>query len=772
MRSLLILIALLAATLMKGQSCTTTLSGHVLDKHEEEPLMFANIYIEEAGRGTVADTAGYFSITDLCPGDYHVRISHIGCEPVQLYLKLTEDTGLTVMLEHHATFLDAMEVEGSKTEPSTRTQHVISREELSSQAGKPLAEIVAKVPGVNAIKGGSGLAKPVIHGMYGNRIAILNNGIAQAGQQWGNDHAPEVDPFAAKSITVIKGVETVEYGGNSLGGAILIEPGTIGSDPHLHGSIQYLYNTNGRGHTVVRQVEHGNKYVNWRLTGTFKQLGDRHTPDYYLTNTGNDESNFSVQLSKTVRNKWFNNVYYSLFRTDVGILRGAHVGNLTDLEEVIGRDEPLYTKETFSYELTEPRQKVWHQLLKANTKYYFRENLSAELVYGAQRNRRREYDVRRGDRSDVPAMDLFLESHFLGLSLAGSKAKWEYKGGLQYKLNDNSNDPETGILPLIPDYEMDNTAVFGRVKFLPNSRTTGEAGARYDLIRYRVQAISNTIPRVIELYRHDYNNFSVAAGLKRQHKPKVTSALNVGLTRRSPEINELYSSGLHQGAAGIEEGNTALRSETGAKAIYTNNFTITKRLSVNGSAYFQYVEDYIYLQPQNEFRLTIRGAYPLFIYRQTNATIKGLDLAVQYEAFKNTEWQTQYAMIRGNDVEHDLPLVYMPADQISTTFTWKLPLRYALFKGSFESLKFSLDGQYVFEQTRLEEEQDFLPPPDAYWLTGIRAESQWKRRKLSISLFVQVENLLNVSYRDYLNRLRYYADEEGRNIRIGIKGAL
>ena len=73
------------------------------------------------------------------------------------------------------------------------------------------------------IQTGATIAKPVIHGLHSNRILILNNEVRQEGQQWGADHAPEIDPLVADQITVVKGAESVRYGSDALGGVILIE---------------------------------------------------------------------------------------------------------------------------------------------------------------------------------------------------------------------------------------------------------------------------------------------------------------------------------------------------------------------------------------------------------------------------------------------------------------------------------------------------------------------------------------------------------------------
>ena len=76
---------------------------------------------------------------------------------------------------------------------------------------------------MTSLQTGTTTAKPVIHGMYGNRVLIMNNGVRQSGQQWGEDHAPEVDVEGNNHIQVIKGAEAVRYGAEAMAGAIVME---------------------------------------------------------------------------------------------------------------------------------------------------------------------------------------------------------------------------------------------------------------------------------------------------------------------------------------------------------------------------------------------------------------------------------------------------------------------------------------------------------------------------------------------------------------------
>lgn len=758
-------LGLLLILSVQAQPCTLSLSGKVYDEYTGSPLAFANILLEETGRGISTDSTGFFLLEDICPGEQHLRITHLGCEPERLFLNLRSDTSLNIRLQHHEEFLEQVTV---RTEAPERAAPEISKtlstEVIDKAAGKSLAELLETVSGVSTLKTGSGIAKPVVHGLYGNRIAVLNNGLVQAGQQWGNDHAPEIDPNAADRITVIKGVAAIEYGGITLGSVVSVEPGPVSSDPHLHGGVNYVFQTNGQGHTLSTRLEQNAPWAAWRLTGTLKTIGDRRAPDYFLTNTGVREANVSARLQRNWSDRWSSSLYYSLFNTEIGILRGAHIGNLTDLQNAIGRETPFFTKDDFSYNINAPRQSVQHHLWKLQTKYLIDDHRFVNLTYGGQLNRRREFDVRRSGRSDIPALSLQLFSHQVqgDYTFIGDRGI-RIKAGLQLRYDDNENNPETGILPLIPDYRRYQGGAFVTWR-RSRERWTWELGGRYDLTHFQVATITRTVPRSIERFQHTFHNYSLTGGLRWEAATDWVSKFNAGLTRRAPEVNEMHSFGLHQGVAGIEEGDPDLLPEQSLKLIWTNQFTPSDRLLIEATAYTQLVQNYIFLEPQEEFRLTIRGAFPVFLYRQTDATLSGLDLLLKWEPTPRWEWMAKYAMVRGRDRSGELPLVFMPPDNLSTSISHYLPSL-----GALEEIRLSINGRYVFEQTRLEPEQDFLAPPDAYWLLGLELEARLELHKSDLRFTLQAENLLDQSYRDYLNRLRYYADEMGRNVRVGVR---
>ena len=748
-----------------SQDCNITLTGMILDKGTNIPLEYSTIFLENIGEGTITDEQGFFEIKNICPADYHLKVSHIGCHTEEQFIKIEKDTLLKIYLSHHSELLDEVVIHGSHEDNSTESSQSISRAGIASEGNKNLSDILENISGVSVLKNGSGISKPVVHGLFGNRVAILNNGITQTGQQWGNDHAPEIDPFVADHLSVVKGASALAYGGNSLGSVVLVEAGNIQEDPHLHGEVNYVLQTNGWGHTLNSSIEKNGKLAAWRLTGTLKRQGDNRTPNYFLTNTGKQENNIALQIEKQFHPKWKTDFYYSLFNTKIGILQGSHIGNLTDLKEAIGKEEPFFTQDKFSYNITFPRQEVTHHLVKAEAKYFLADEKVIKFKYGGQLNDREEFDIRRGISSDRPSLSLSLFSHNAEAAYNGLVGEKIFlKAGVQFEMVDNGNNPGTGVSPLIPNYRSYQTSTYWIVQNDQAKKWLFEFGGRFSLKQLRVKRFTQTLPRTLEVLDHLFQNYALSTGVRWKKNDFFKANFNIGYLLRAPEVNELYSFGLHQGVSGIEEGNRNMDVEKSLKTLLSLDFRIQNKFFVQALGYFQNVQDFIFLEPQEEFRLTIRGAFPVFLYRQTNANIAGLDLLLKYEPKQNLNFIAKYALVRGYDLTNDIGLINIPSDNIFSSMTY-------IFKDGekWKNNFFTINGRYIFQQKRIIVPlQDFLSPPDDYILLGLQIGTNYEWHESNLKISLRAENLLNSTYRDYLNRLRYFADENGINVSLNL----
>lgn len=759
-----LLIICIFSSIVSGQKvdCTITFIGKVEDIHHDEGLEYATVYIEEINQGAECDEYGNFEFEKLCQGKYHVLISHLGCQSVRLFLELKSDTTITVFLEHHSALLDEVVVSESKTSSNVGLQsYSISGSTLQSLAGKDIAQIVSYIPGVNILKGGSGLNKPIINGLYGNRIVILNQGIPQEGQQWGNDHAPEIDAFTSQKISVVKGSAAVRYGVNALSGVVILESLPIKNDPHLHGHFVNIFNTNGRGLTSNLTLERAGKLANFRAIVTYKKSGDKSTPNYFLTNTGGNEYNVATLFTNNSL-KWSRKLYVSTYNNNQGVLRGSHIGNLTDLNDALQRETPLFTKENFSYEINAPKQQVNHHLIKIENKIRINENSLLNIDFSQQVNNRKEYDVRRGNRDSLPSLNLNLSSNWIDVNYNIDKNENQVLIGLQNKFINNKNIAGTGILPLIPNYTLLNPAVYLMYKSKINKSINYEIGGRYEIQNLKAALLTND--NSIERKDNNYQNFAGNIGFAFDNNKLISTKINIAYTHRSPQVHELYSRGLHQSLASIEEGNENLNKELSTKLSLDVKLKPMHDGQFNVSLYYHNINDFIYLSPSGENRITIRGAFPVFKYKQADSYIRGLDLLYNQSIRHHYEIIAKLSTLKGVNKETDKGLIYMPPLNASLGLSY---INGKIF--FFKDVKVGIEYAYTAKQKNVNPEEDFTGTPASYSLFDINYSFKQKVSKYQLQFLFKVENVLDTRYRDYLNRMHYFADEIGRNVSMKVQ---
>lgn len=739
------------------------------DEGVDSPLNAVSILLVNKEMGTVTDKDGFFQFEKLCKGTYDLRFSHVGCTPKQITVNLSKDTLLFLSLGHTINTLESVTISEKSDNDAIQSTSVVSNQGIIDNAEENLSGQLEKITGVSILKTGSGIAKPVVQGMFGNRLTILNNGVSQSGQQWGYDHSPEIDPLVANKLKVVKGVGALEYMGSNLGNIVIVEPDRIEKESFLHGRTSYFYETNGRGNGLNLQLEQYSGLIGWKVNGTLKKIGDRKAANYFLNNTGTQEANLAVQLEMAVSEKVLFDFYASTFNTSIGVLRGSHIGNLTDLEFALNNEVPFFTEEKFSYKIEAPKQKVHHHLFKLHNKFFIDNSQWFDFTVAVQINNRKEFDIRRGGRTKTPTLSLLQNSLFLESKFQKNfDNDLQFKTGLQFNAIDNTNNPETGILPLIPDYLQYESGIF-----ISNSKTINafdlELGIRYDHTLQKAATISSTLPRRIIRYTNSYHNISAVLGGKYNYEDRFKVSLSNGFTMRNPAINELYSGGLHQGVSGIEEGNIDLKTENSFKTTLGLEYNDLKSLTLESQLYFQYINDYIFLNPQDEIRLTIRGAFPVFKYEQTNAMIYGWDFVGRYNFQNRLNAMLKYSYIRGEDRSDDLPLINIPSNNLFASVEYRFSNIKWGNKKLVNQLFVEINNQYVFEQFQLNEEQDFVAPPKGYNLMGVKLSINTNIANLPFRFTFKAENLLNEQYRDYLNRQRYFADDLGRNIILGVQ---
>lgn len=767
--------------LLGQETCMLKFSGIVRDS-DGQAMPGATVMLNE--NGTVTDVQGFFTFKNLCTGAYTLSIKFVGYRSYESKIELTKNEQITITLLEDVTELRSIEVVGQQTASTVSNTSVsLNEHDLDHQHGKSLGESLKAVAGVNALQVGPAIFKPVIHGLHSQRILILNNGIRQEGQQWGIEHAPEIDPFIASEITVVKGAEAVRYGTDAIGGVIIINPPSLHNKAHTFGGeINTGFMTNSRMAFLSGMVEgelSQSKPWSWRLQGTAKRGGDFTTPDYILSNTGVRELDFSGSLGYKKDDRSLE-IYMSSFNSEIGILRAAHTGNLNDLQSSIENGMPWYVA-PFSYDINNPKQKINHQLLKIQASQKIKGVGALRVLYGGQYNQRKEFDIRRGGRNEKPALFMKLFTNVLDVSLDHDHPLHSGSVGINATYKQNVNETgETGIRPMIPDYRLFSSGLF-LIEKVRKRNWLFEAGARYDFQHLTVLAFTTTNNLVKPSFNFHYLSGSLGATYYISAQARLNTYL--GISSRPPHVSELYSEGLHHGTAAIEEGLMRSNSELLTdqelikKEVSTKWITSLQlggeRLSADFSVYVNSIDNYVFLRPVAS-RLTIRGYFSVWQYEQTDAMLKGLDVSLNWSPVKKIKYTGKFSYVHGEDATRNDVLIFIPPIAVENAMTYTTDI------GKLKNFFVQVSIPTVFTQKRApvsvsprfipdytgDRVYDLAPAPDGYTLVNAEWGVKVPVKENTLSISFAGENLGNVSYRNYMNRLRYFADDVGRTFII------
>ncbi|WP_153042148.1 TonB-dependent receptor [Rufibacter roseus] len=762
---------------LSDADCGITLSGTITDHENRSSIVGATVVLE--GREnvqhiSVSDANGHYHFHDLCPGPYRLEVRYVGYNTERLEKNFRGPEVVNFRLHPDILLLRSVEVRGAKLpEETTQASNELSGRELAQTHGQSLAQSLERLTGLSSLQTGPSIAKPVIHGLHSNRILVMNNGVRHEAQQWGSEHAPEIDPFVANQLTVVKGAAGVRYGADAIGGVILVQPKPLRDSAGIGGELNLVGVSNNRQGVMSAMVE-GNTAAlppfSWRLQGSLKKAGNSKAPDYFLDNTGYTERNFSAAAGWR-KERYGTEVFFSQFHTKLGVFSASHVGNLTDIKNAIERGEPENPGD-FTYAIERPYQLVTHNLLKLNG--FRRTGTMGKLsfMYSGQLNRREEYD----NHSDAnrPELRFSIQTHT-------GEVLWEHAPFLNltgsigasylYQFNQFSGRF------FIPEYDTYTGGLFLIERWQKN-RLQLEAGLRYDYRVLEASMLRRNTPQRTGDYdldnelltpRHTFQNLTGTLGAIYDFGPHFHIRLNAGSAWRSPTASELYSNGIHHGTGTYEYGNAALGVERGYNFMATVGYVQNKRLNGEVSVYRNYIDNYIYLEPDPEPTLTIRGAFLTARQRQTNATMTGLDLNATYQFTDRLMLESKTSLVRGFNRTANEYLIWIPADRFTNS------LRYELDKlgqrGQFSQNFFAVGGTYVARQRFVPDNyllRDYAMPPAGYFLLHAEAGTTLQVGNHQVEIGLIGRNLLNTSYRDYLNRFRYYADEVGRNITLRV----
>lgn len=796
MKKTIVGVLMMLSMLTLGQNCNYKMTGYIYGENQETPL--SGVIITDAYHRTYTTNAeGYFEIENLCPGKQDFVLTYPNYKEQHLTEQLTQNKQLTWSMQPKV--INLKEVESTATHRKTKVfEQELRKEEIQQYNAQTLGSALKEITGVSGLETGNSIVKPMIHGLHSSRVVLLNNGTRQEDMEWGVEHAPNIDVSSVEKMTIVNGVEALRYGGDAIAGVVLTEHKKLPTDSLWSGNIGLTGITNGRGGigNVFLQKGFASR---WAVQAgvSYRKNGDYEAPRYNLSNTGVEQKSFFVEggLNKTDQKLIFG---YSYFSNKLGILQASHIGSLADLANAINSDEPSYIGD-FTYEINKPYQDIKHHLAQVKWQKKIKDKGEIEAKYAFQYNRRKEYDVRRGEVKDTPSMDFELTTHSgeVVFRTLGSK-KWKTETGANLAYQVNYANPSTQVKRLIPDYDKYNLGAFASTEFTPNAAWRFLGGIRYDYDFISTKKYFNESyweemnyeefnDHIIGEYGNQYlakfdlKYHSLSASLGGEYKisPQSSIALTWSRANRAPNPAELFSEGLHHSALSIELGDVRLKQEKSNKwsVNYEQKIYLLHGLKLNMSLYYNKINDFIYQIPTGA-EVTIRGAYPQWSYKQINASIAGIDIDADLDILSNLEWKSQLSYLYGQDLTNDLPLINMPP------LGWKNEFKYALAKSKLKPhIKLAFD--YTAKQHRypdynfvlenvvedgaiVDKLVDISTPPDAYLLVNFSTGITTKIKGNKTDIHLDISNIFNKEYRNYLNRNRYYAANSGRQIQLQI----
>jgi len=368
------------------------------------------------------------------------------------------------------------------------------------------------------------------------------------------------------------------------------------------------------------------------------------------------------------------------------------------------------------------------------------------------------------------------------------------KVGFLGRFQDNTADPNTGIRRLIPDYTRYDLGAYAIVDYQVKDDLTVEFGGRFDYSYldvfkfYRTSlwearnydeifsdiVLEDLGTQILTNPKLNYNNASATAGINYNINNDYNLLFNYSLASRAPNPSELFSEGLHHSASRIELGDLRFTPEVGHKF----GLTLKKRhskFSFSINPFINFINDFVLIEPTT-VQQTIRGNFQVWEYRQTDARLLGVDIDFSYDLTNRLKFTHQSSLVKGFDRTLDRPLINMPPAETKNELIYK--------NEKMKNLRLALQSQYVFRQNEFPNNnfEVFIPElgsseivdvstaPGAYHLLNFNSSIDFHISKESaLTVGLGINNILDTEYRNYLNRLRYYADDLGRNFLISLK---
>ncbi len=585
--------------------------------------------------------------------------------------------------------------------------------------GASLGETLEQIPGVRSLSMTTGIGKPVIRGLTNNRVVTLANGQRTETQQWGHDHSPNVESADAERIEVVKGPASVLYGSDALGGVVnVVRRALPRADPTTsiaRGRVALAFNSAAVAPSATLVGEGARGAFGWRASGTGRRADDLRTPGGVLANSGNVTGYGELGVG------WRDD------RRDVALTTSVRD------ERIQIADDPV-TAPGYS-----GRQRIQTQRasLDANTRV---QGQRLQLLAGWEQNRRSEYGS-----AQTSVIDLGLQS-----TTMNGLTHWHHAPVLGFTGIVGVAAQRTvfrtyGTETLIPDNQASSLGLYAF-----EQRVVGpwavSAGARHD---WRWLDTPGNQVLGLAPSRNRFGAVTGTLGAVYHSEKPLALAINVARGFRAPSASDLWANGFHEGTRAFEIGKSDLRVES---SLNTDVGLRVRHARVSGelTGYVNRIQNYIYLVPVG----APGRALDSLQVQQGHAQLAGVELSASLPLPRSFTFQTVADVVRARNTTDNSALPFVPPMRLATTLRWdeRAPGRYA-----------SVSVEYNARQTRTFR-NDFSPR--AWSMLSAAVGKGLMTRRGIVFVDVNVRNVLNTRYRDFMSRYKEFANAAGRAVSI------
>jgi iron complex outermembrane recepter protein len=733
---LIVVACLLLFNFATGQH---KLSCFVWDIESSKPLSSVSVFLPELHLGTYTNEKGVAEISAIPGNSLLVEFSHVGYQTVFKTIKLPFDSALRVGLEPSHISISEVVVTGNRVQaPDESTFNIVQLplSALNKSGFYNLSDAISSLPGVSQLTTGPGISKPVIRGLYGNRIQVTLNGLRFDNQQWQDEHGLGLSDVGVDRVEVIRGPASVLYGSDAIGGVVnIVDEKPAAVNTTINNLTAKLYaNTYGLALSYGRSRSSEHQWNRFRI-------GIDNHADY---SDGEDERVLNSRFaSYNLKSSWGST---RSDRVRVTTLMVSHSMFGFVFDSLNRKTEDARLSRSFDG----PHHAVsFAQLSSENT--IFKSDAEIKINAGFISNLRLEDEGGGGI-----SLSMLLNT----LNAAGQVTRrfatnGEVTSGLATFFQANTNFGGRVIIPDAINGELSFFSLYKRHV----SNFMFEGGLRYDL-KYietfatrNLNVIGNDSPteEILpfgKLY-HAFN-FSLGATYAIADNFHLKGIASTGF--RPGNLAELSSNGLHEGTLRWEIGIPQAKLERNLNLEGSLNYH-SPSLRTSISIYRNAFRNFFFLAPDgSEF-----FGFQVYHFRQRDAQLKGGDLSFEWNPDIRIGFEGSYSFIEAT-MSNGGHLPFIPANKVNGEMRVNLNAFGPLLNPSF-----SVGGNYAFDQTHPAE---FETKTADYFLLNCAFDFCWNNVNAGLS----ARNILNENYYDHLSRYKYYGIANmGRSIMLIIK---